>query len=166
MHLACSVICHRFLSCEFLQQALNSEFTMRKDSHHMALQGERLGRVTDKIVRGWWFKLTRTRLPNGHRIMRFIPGKKQDVNLLYEINEAVIRRCPGHFFGDYAFTFQLAFCPNSRLTCWLFRFYKVFEIMAYSCKIQENEGFQILDLRAPFCTIDDLCCDDPESSAP
>ncbi len=25
---------------------------------NMALQGERLGRVTDKLVRGWWFKLS------------------------------------------------------------------------------------------------------------
>jgi hypothetical protein len=129
---------------------------------NIALQGERLGRVTDKIVRGWWFKLTGTRLPEGHRIMKFIPSKKEDRNPLYEINEAIIRRCPGHFFGDYAFSFQLAFCPHSRLTCWLFRFYKVFEIMAYTCKIEESGDFQILDLRASFCTIDDLGSDELE----
>lgn len=123
---------------------------------NMALQGEPLGRVTDKIVRGWWFKLTRTRLPEEHRIMRFIPGKRPERHPFYEINEAIIRKCPGHFFGDYAFTFQLAFCPNSRLTCWLLRFYKVFEIIAYTCGVEENGDFQILDLRTPFCTIDDI----------
>jgi hypothetical protein len=123
---------------------------------YMALQGDRLGRVTVKLVRGWWFKLTGTRVPEGHRIMKYVPGKRRDEHPLYEINEAIIRRCPGHFFGDYAFTFQLAFCPNSKLTCWLFRFYKVFEIIAYTCNMQENGDFQILDLRTPFATTDDL----------
>ena len=119
-------------------------------------RGNVSGRVTDKIVRGWWFKLTGTRLPEEHRIMRFLPGKRSERHPLYEINEAIIRKCPGHFFGDYAFTFQLAFCPNSRLTCWLLRFYKVFEIIAYTCRVEKNGDFQLLDLRTPFCTIDDI----------
>ena len=33
---------------------------------------------------------------------------------------------------------------------------KVFEIIAYTCKVEENGDFQILDLRTPFCTIDDI----------
>lgn len=98
--------------------------------------------------------------------MRFIPGKNQDCNPLYEINEAIIRRCSGHFFSDYAFSFQLAYCPTSRLTCWLLRFYKDFEIMAYTCKMQENGDFQILDLRTPFCTVDDLGGVEPTQFAP
>lgn len=98
--------------------------------------------------------------------MRFLPGKKQGRHPLYEINEAIIRRCPGYFFGDQAFSFQLAFCPNRRMTCWLFRFYKVFEIMAYTCKMKENGHFQILDLRTPFDTIDDIANDELQSSDP
>lgn len=123
---------------------------------NIALQGERLGRITDKIVRGWWFKLTRTRLPAEHRIMKFIPGNNQKSHPLYTVNDAIIRVCPGHFFGDFAFTFQMAFCPTSKLTCWLFRFYKVFEIAAYTCSVEDNGDFKMLDLRTPYCTIDDI----------
>ncbi len=48
--------------------------------------------------------------------------------------------------------FRLAYCPNSLLTCWLFEFYKVFQIMAYTCKMGEDD-FQILDLTKPFSVI-------------
>lgn len=118
---------------------------------NMALQGDRLGRVTDKLVRGWWFKLTGERVPEGYEIMKYVPGKRRD-NPLYEANEKLIETCPGCFFGDMAFTFRLAYCPNSLLTCWLFEFYKVFKIMAYTCKMGE-EHFQILDLGKPFAVI-------------
>lgn len=118
---------------------------------NMALQGERLGRITDKLVRGWWFKLSGERVPEGYEIMKYVPGKRRD-NPLYEANEKLIETCPGFFFGDMAFAFRLAYCPNSLLTCWLFEFYKVFKIMAYTCKMGE-ENFEILDLRKPFAVI-------------
>ena len=118
---------------------------------NMALQGDRLGRVTDKLVCGWWFKLTGNRVPEGYQIMKYVPGTRPN-NPLYEANEKLIETCPGFVFGDMAFTFRLAYCPNSLLTCWLFKFYKVFEIMAYTCKMGE-EDFQILDLTKPFAVI-------------
>lgn len=119
---------------------------------NMALAGDRLGRITDKLVRGWWYKLSGQRVPEGYGIMKFQPEKKQN-NPLYEVNEKLIQTCPGFFFGDMAFTFRLAYCPKSLLTCWLFKFYKVFEIMAYTCKMGEND-FRILDLTKPFAVID------------
>jgi hypothetical protein len=118
---------------------------------NMALQGDRLGRVTDKLVRGWWFKLSGQRVPDGYGIMKYVPGKERD-NSLYEANEKVLEACPGFFFGDMAFAFRLAYCPNSLLTCWLFEFYRVFKIVAYTCKTGEKD-FQILDLTKPFATI-------------
>ncbi len=74
---------------------------------NMALQGDRLGRVTDKLVRGWWFKLSGQRVPEGYKIMKYLPGKRRD-NPLYETNERLIVTCPGFCFGDLAFTFRLA----------------------------------------------------------
>jgi len=118
---------------------------------NMALQGDRLGRVVDKLVRGWWFKLSGERVPEGFEIMKYLPGKRRD-NPLYEINEKLIVTCPGFCFGDMAFTLRLAYCPNSLLTCWLFEFYKVFKIMAYTCEMGEDT-FQILDLTKPFSVI-------------
>lgn len=119
---------------------------------NMALQGDRLGHVTDKLVRGWWFKLVGERGPEGYEIMKYLLGKGRD-NPLYEANEKLIETCPGYFVGDRAFTVRLAYCPNSVLTCWLFEFYKVFKVMAYTCKMSETD-FQILDLRKPFSVID------------
>jgi hypothetical protein len=118
---------------------------------NMALQGERLGRVTDKLVRGWWFKLSGERVPDGYEIMKCLPGKKRE-NPIYDANEKIIQLCPGYFFGDMAFTLRLAYCPSSLLTCWLFEFYKVFRIIAYTCKMGD-EDFQILDLRTPFAVL-------------
>jgi len=124
---------------------------------NLALKGERLGRIVDKLVRGWWFKLTKgNKIPSNHSIMKYTLGDRRQDNPVYEFNEREIVKIPGFFLGDYAFTFQLAYCQKSRLTCWLFRFYKVFAIMAYTCKVEENGDFQILDLRTPYCTIDDL----------
>ncbi len=77
--------------------------------------------------------------------MKYVPGKRQD-EPLYEANEKLIETCPGFFFGDMAFRFKLAYCPNSLLSCWLFEFYKVFKIRAYTCKLGEK-NFEILDLR-------------------
>lgn len=118
---------------------------------NMALQGDRLGRVTDKLVRGWWYELVGERLPREFEIMKVLPGKKHR-NPIYEANEKLIEECPGFTFGDMAFTFRLAYCPNSLLTCWRFKFYKVFEIMAYTCRMGD-EDFQLIDLTKPFSVI-------------
>ncbi|HUT90531.1 MAG TPA: hypothetical protein VMY37_13600 [Thermoguttaceae bacterium] len=118
---------------------------------NMALQGDRLGHVTDKLVRGWWFKFTAERVPEGYEIMKYLPGGRRD-NPLYEANEKLIETCPGYSVGDMAFVVRFAYCPNSLLTCWLFEFYKVFKIMAYTCKMGEDH-FQILDLRKPFAVV-------------
>jgi hypothetical protein len=118
---------------------------------NIALEGDRLGRVTDKLVRGWWFKLSGQRVPDGYDIMKYLPGKKRDTPL-YEANEKLIESCPGFLFGDMAFTFKLAYCPNTLLSCWLFEFYKVFKIIAYTCKMGD-EHFELLDLRKPFSVV-------------
>ena len=118
---------------------------------NIALQGDRLGRITDKLVRGWWYKLSGARVPDAYEIMKYAPGKRRD-NPVYEANKKLIETCPGFFFGDMAFTLRLAYCPNSLLTCWLFEFYKVFRIMAYTCKIGDDD-FQLLDLTKPFAVI-------------
>ncbi len=47
----------------------------------------------------------------------------------------------------------MAYCPKTQLTCWRFFFYKVFGIMAYTCRKRE-EGFDVLDLRQPYSVID------------
>lgn len=85
--------------------------------------------------------------------MKYTLGSRKQTNPLYEYNEQQIVKCPGFFSGDYAFSVQLAYCPNSQLTCWLFRFYKVFGIMAYTC-LQREEDFDIIDLRNPYSVID------------
>ena len=121
---------------------------------NLALQGERLGRIVDKLVRGWWFKLSDgSRIPSDQEIMKYPLGDRKQTNPLYEFNEQEIAKCPGFFSGDYAFSVQLAYCPNSQLTCWLFRFYKVFAILAYTCRVREND-FDILDLRNDYAVID------------
>lgn len=121
---------------------------------NMALQGERLGRITDKLVRGWFYNLTNgLKIPIEHSIMKYTLGNRKQNNPVYEFNEAAIVNCPSFFSGDHAFTMQMAYCPNSQLTCWLFTFYKVFGIMAYTCNVHE-EGFDILDLRTPYSVID------------
>ena len=118
---------------------------------NLALQGDRLGLITDKLVRGWWFKLSGERLPADFQIMKYLSGKKSD-NPIYESNEKLIEACPGFVFGDMAFALRLAYCPNSLLTCWLFEFYKVFKVMAYTCKMG-SEHFEIVDLRKPVSVI-------------
>lgn len=121
---------------------------------NMALQGERLGRITDKLVRGWWYKLSNGgKIPDEHGIIKYTLGDRKIANALYDANETVIAKCPGFFSGDYAFTMQMAYCPNSLLTCWLFRFYKALAIVAYTCRMDE-ETFHILDLRTPYAVID------------
>jgi hypothetical protein len=85
---------------------------------NMALQGERLGRITDKLVRGWWYKLTDgLKIPSEHSIMKYTLGDRKKTNPLYEFNEQEISKCPGFFSGDFAFSMQMAYCPNSQLTC-------------------------------------------------
>jgi hypothetical protein len=121
---------------------------------NMALQGERLGRITDKLVRGWWYKLTNgLKICSEHSIMKYSLGDRKKTNPLYELNEQEIGKCPGFFSGDYAFSMQMAYCPNSQLTCWRFIFYKVFGIMAYTCR-EHEERFDIIDLRNPYSVID------------
>ncbi len=111
----------------------------------MALKGSRLETITDKLVRGWWYKLTSTQLPEGHEIMKYNLGKKHE-NELYASNEKLIVTCPGLYIGDNAFGFWLAYCPETLITCWLFEFYRVFRIMAYTCEMHEKT-FRVLDLR-------------------
>ncbi len=41
---------------------------------NFALKSDRLGRVIDKPARGWWFKLSGERVPEGHEIMKYEPG--------------------------------------------------------------------------------------------
>lgn len=121
---------------------------------NMALQGERLGRITDKLVRGWWYKLTSgLKIPAEHSIMKYTLGDRQKANPLYEFNEMEIGKCPGLFSGDYAFSMQMAYCPNSYLTCWRYVFYKAFGIMAHTC-LKHEDGFEILDLRKQYSVID------------
>jgi hypothetical protein len=121
---------------------------------NMALQGERLGRITDRLVQGWWYKLSNgLKIPAGHSIMKYTLGDRKNPNPLYEFNEQEIDNCPGFFSGDYAFSMQMAYCPNSQLTCWRFIFFKVFGIMAYTCRKHEA-GFDIIDLRKPYSVID------------
>lgn len=121
---------------------------------NMALQGERLGRITDRLVRGWWYKLTNgLKIPSEHSIMKYTLGDRNKTNPLYEFNETEIGKCPGFFSGDYAFSMQMAYCPNSHLTCWRFIFYKAFGIMAYTCR-EHEAGFDILDLRKPYSVIE------------
>lgn len=121
---------------------------------NIALQGERLGRITDKLVRGWWYKLSNgLKIPAEHSIMKYTLGNRKRTNPLYEFNEQEIVKCPGFFSGDYAFSMQMAYCPNSQLTCWLLIFFKVFGIMAYTCQ-EHDETFDILDLRKPYSVID------------
>lgn len=121
---------------------------------NIALQGARLGRITDKLVRGWWYKLSNgLKIPVEHSIMKYNLGARKKTNPLYEFNEQEIGKCPGFFSGDYAFSMQMAYCPNSQLTCWRFTFFKVFGIMAYTCR-KHDAGFDILDLRKPYSVID------------
>jgi hypothetical protein len=117
----------------------------------ISLKGSRLEKITDKLVRGWWFKLSGTRLPEDHEIMKYQVGKKLD-NPLLELNEKIIVAAPGFYIGDEAFGFRLAYCPESLMTCWLFDFYRVFKIMAYTCEMQEKT-FKILDLRSYYQVI-------------
>ena len=120
----------------------------------IALEGDRLGRITDKLVRGWWYELTNgLKIPTEHSIMKYRLGDRKKTNSLYEFNETEIRKCPGFFSGDHAFTMQMAYCPNSQLTCWLFSFYRTLWIMAYTC-MEHDESFEILDLRNPYSVID------------
>lgn len=80
--------------------------------------------------------------------MKYVPPAKKHENPLYEINEKLIPHCPAFFLGDQAFRVHVAYCPESLVSCWLFEFYKVFRIMAYSCEMFEDT-FRIADLRNP-----------------
>jgi hypothetical protein len=118
----------------------------------MALEGDRLGRVMEKIVRGWFFKLRGQRLPDGYEVMTYNKGKKPG-NPLYVANEEAITRIAGYYVGDMAFAYQAAFSPSDpNLSCWRLVFYKVFEVMAYTCKMGERD-FQLVDLRNPYAVI-------------
>lgn len=137
-----------------LSPLTQEEELMFPEGINIALQGERLGRITDKLVRGWWYKLTNgQKIRSDHSIMKYALGHRTKTNPLYEFNEMEIGKCPGFFSGDYAFSVQMGYCPNSHLTCWRFTFFRVFGIIAYTCRKHE-EGFDILDLRKPYATMD------------
>jgi hypothetical protein len=143
----------RGLEAELLQSLSPIEDESRfPGGTNIALKGSRLERITDKLVRGWWFKLSGTRVPDGHRIMKYVPPAKQHENALFKRNEKLIVTCPGFYLGDNAFGFRLAYCPGTLMTCWLFEFYKVFKIMAYTCE-WHDETFRIVDLRNPHAVI-------------
>lgn len=52
--------------------------------------------------------------------------------------------------------FPVGLLPEQPVNVLAARFYKVFEIIAYTCRVEDNGDFQILDLRMPFCKIDDI----------
>lgn len=122
---------------------------MFPDGINIALEGDRLTNIMKKIVRGWFFKLKGKRFPTGYEIMTYQPGKGK-LNEVLISNEEIIDKVPGFLFGDYAFTFRVAFHPdNDFLSCWRIEFFKVFKVMAYSCLMGEDT-FQLLDLRNPY----------------
>ena len=117
----------------------------------IALSGERLGIVVDKLVRGWMFKLTGNRLPENYDIMKFMAGERRVTdNPLYAANEKVMESWEEEIvYGDRAFVFKCAFGGHDPyLSAWRFEFYKVFKMTAFTCRMEE-EKFQILDLRSP-----------------
>jgi hypothetical protein len=117
---------------------------------NIALKGERLQRITDKLVRGWWYLLTKgQKLPSSHSIMKYVSGDNPLDSEILAYNETQIRQCRGFGVGDNAFFVQLAFEDANQLTCWRFVFYGVFEIIAYTT-IDLGETFQVIDLTKPY----------------
>jgi len=113
---------------------------------NMALKGERLARVTDKLVRGWFFRLTGKRFPASYGFPKHMCGQKG--HSLYAANESLIESFPATVFGDKAFSYRVAFSANDEfLSCWRFEFYGVFKIMAYSV-LDQGDQFRIIDLRS------------------
>lgn len=117
---------------------------------NFALSGDRLDRVVDKLVRGWFFKLTGNRFPEGYGFPKHMVGQKG--HHLYAENAAIIEGFPETVFGDKAFSYRFAFSGQDEfLTCWRFEFYGVFKIMAYSV-LDLGDEFRIIDLRRPDLT--------------
>jgi hypothetical protein len=116
---------------------------------NLALKGDRIGKIAEKNVRGWFFKLKGKRLPPGYEVMKYMAGTGLGDPVLLK-NEELIEKCPGFFFGDTAFAFRVAFDPGDEfLTCWRLEFYKVFKVIAYTCKMGE-ETFQVVNLENPY----------------
>lgn len=119
------------------------------DGINISLDGCRLTKIVEKIVRGWFFKLHGKRLPPDYKIMTYQPGKGTSAAVLLS-NEELIQNVPGFYFGDHAFTFQVAFHPDDVfLSCWRMEFYRAFKVIAYTCRMGEDY-FQVLDLRKPY----------------
>jgi hypothetical protein len=81
--------------------------------------------------------------------MKYIAGTGRGAPVLVR-NEELIEKCPGFDFGDTAFAFRVAFDPGDELlTCWRLEFYRVFKVMAYTCKMREDT-FQVVNLENPY----------------
>ncbi len=116
---------------------------------NISLEGDRITNIVKKIVLGWFFKLKQKRMPPGYEIMTYQPGVGNRAAVLIS-NEELIEKVPGFCFGDDAFTFRVAFQRDDEfLTCWCMEFYKVFKVMAYTCRMGKDD-FQVLDLQKPY----------------
>jgi hypothetical protein len=81
--------------------------------------------------------------------MKYMAGTGRGAPVLAR-NEELIEKCPGYYFGDTAFAFRVAFDPSDEfLTCWRLEFYRVFKVMAYTCKMGEDT-FQVVNLENPY----------------
>jgi hypothetical protein len=117
---------------------------------NFALSGDRLGRVVEKLVRGWFFKLTGKRFPEMYGFPKHMVG--QEVGQLYAENAAIMESLPETVIGDNAFSYRCfdASGQDEFLTCWRFEFYGVFKIMAYSA-LDLGDEFRIIQLTSsPF----------------
>jgi hypothetical protein len=114
----------------------------------IALDGERLMRIAEKVARAWFFRFRGKRFPENYDIMKYEVGNER-ASPLMKINDEAIIEYPEIVLGDRAFVMRVAIGTQDEfLTCWRIEFYGAFKVMVYSCKMNDDT-FRIIDLSVP-----------------
>jgi len=103
-----------------------------ESSFKMTLDGERMGRIIRKVVRGLYFHVKGKRLPSKYLVETHVVGQEVPTAAFRE-NESHILAFPEIVVGDRAFTFRHIISPEDEfLSVWRLEFYGVTRYMGYT----------------------------------
>jgi hypothetical protein len=106
----------------------------------LKIDGERLAKVLDKVVRGWFWKVTNRSVPPGYSVTTHPVGAGPTSQQFRE-NERHMLDFKPIVVGDGAFSIRWAFSPqDENISAWRMEFYRTVAYMGYTTK--EEGGHQ------------------------
>jgi hypothetical protein len=104
----------------------------------MKLEGERLERILQKIIKGMYWHIRKERVPNGYRVYSHLIGRQP--GQYFQQTEQQILAFPEYVIGDQAFAYRyVMFDEIPGLSVWRFEFYRTIGFMGYTIKPGETE---------------------------